>query len=231
MREQTALLRFVLGGLAHDLGTPLNVMQGVSQLLLAGAPPPKVGERLDNILRQVGAMTKMLRSAVDGADLLPGAPGPESAAPVEQQLQLAKELRPELRWEPLGDTPLAGLRCAAPDLTLVVWRWVELLEATPERIYLWAGELERPLERRCLPGTFLRLSAQPLPTEAPPPSGLGEGASAAGPRVWRPPRHPGVEGFDLRAARLAAVASQARGYITHAPKEPLLVWLPVTAAA
>ena len=54
-------------GVAHELGTPLNVVSGRAKRILRGAPPEEAGENARIIVEQAERMTRIIRQLLDFA--------------------------------------------------------------------------------------------------------------------------------------------------------------------
>jgi len=64
--DKLATIGTLASGLAHEIGTPLNVIRGRAEYLLtADSNPPKTAEKLETIVSQIDRITKIVRMLLD----------------------------------------------------------------------------------------------------------------------------------------------------------------------
>jgi two-component system, NtrC family, sensor kinase len=64
--DKLATIGTLASGLAHEIGTPLNIIRGRAEYLLnADSNPPKTTERLETIVGQIDRITKIVRMLLD----------------------------------------------------------------------------------------------------------------------------------------------------------------------
>src|SRR5258708_38486781 len=64
--DKLATIGTLASVLAHEIGTPLNVIRGRAEYLLnADSNPPKTTERLETIVGQIDRITKIVRMLLD----------------------------------------------------------------------------------------------------------------------------------------------------------------------
>jgi two-component system, NtrC family, sensor kinase len=64
--DKLATIGTLASGLAHEIGTPLNVIRGRAEHLLnANSNPPKIAEKLETIVGQIDRITRIVRMLLD----------------------------------------------------------------------------------------------------------------------------------------------------------------------
>lgn len=88
---QLATIREVVSGIAHDVGTPLNVISGYSEYLLMGGEDAPGRKELSTILDQTRRLAQMIHHMLDTVRTVPGESGRSRplAAFVEESLLIA----------------------------------------------------------------------------------------------------------------------------------------------
>jgi signal transduction histidine kinase len=72
-------------GIAHELGTPLNVVSGRAKMISRGAPPEEAVDNARIIAEQVDRMTKIIRQLLDFARRRGAQKAPADLAPIARQ--------------------------------------------------------------------------------------------------------------------------------------------------
>ncbi|MFL1406017.1 ATP-binding protein [Marinobacter sp. M1N3S26] len=85
-QEKVAMIGRVAGGVAHELGAPLNVIQGRASILARGELGPEELRQLDDIRHQVQRMTRIIEQLLDCFRHVPDARRPVDLAPLLREL-------------------------------------------------------------------------------------------------------------------------------------------------
>jgi signal transduction histidine kinase len=97
-------------GIAHELGTPLNVVSGRAKMIVRGAGPDDAAENARIIVEQVDRMTRIIRQLLDFARRRSAQKAPADLGQIVQTTlsflePLARKRRVSLRY---GEAPSAG---------------------------------------------------------------------------------------------------------------------------
>jgi two-component system, NtrC family, sensor kinase len=65
LAEKLAAVGELAGGVAHELGSPLSVIDGTAQRLLRDRPPKEARDRLESVRREVGRMEGIIRQLLE----------------------------------------------------------------------------------------------------------------------------------------------------------------------
>jgi signal transduction histidine kinase len=123
--EKTTLLGQLASGIAHEVGTPLNVISGYAQYLMRRFPDPELHEVLEKIVRQAGRLAEMIRRVLDFARPHPVQLG---AVDLGEVVRLALEVSAAALRTPRVDVDLAaGTPAVRGDARLLEHALVNLL--------------------------------------------------------------------------------------------------------
>jgi len=105
--ERVAELGSLTSGLAHEIGTPMNVILGRAELLLRKAPDETTKKGLQIIVSQVERVTKLINQLLSFARTRPSEPRPmdlpvviKDVLEVVQERQKKQHIKVETHWDP-----------------------------------------------------------------------------------------------------------------------------------
>jgi signal transduction histidine kinase len=114
---QLATVSEIVSGIAHDIGTPLNVISGYSEYLLMSAAPEAAGRKeITTILDQTRRIAQMIRQMLDIVRPAPGQSGRKQpvATLADNALQVSSYMlrkalvKSKLETDGAGQTTVAG---------------------------------------------------------------------------------------------------------------------------